>query len=194
GGAGEGYGGTGADAGPDLRLARALAFRAGVEAVTRAPARLADGHGPLLLHLLLAGVLGAEPDARSGRLGLSPFLPPHWTRFRVAGIRVGDAVLALEFERSGGHVCWTLRPEAGSVPVMVVFRPWQPLAHVRAIRVDGREAALDVTGAALAAPPEGPGGGWSRVSVQLPVDAPRVLEVEGDAPPPSTDRPPPPRL
>ena len=103
---------------------------------------------------------------------LSPLLPPNWTRLTVSGIRCGEGALGVSYERDGGLVRWTLRPELGSVPLMTVFEPWQPLVGVRAVTVDGAPAELDRVSE----------GGWTRIAVQIPVDGVRVVEVEGEAP------------
>lgn len=154
------------------RLQEALAVREGLGAVARAPLAGALAGSPLLVLALVEGVMGAIPDATLGRLTLSPLLPPNWTRLNVSGIRCGEGALAVGYEREGGLVRWTLRPELGSVPLMVVFEPWQPVREVRAVAVDGTPAELDRLGE----------GGWTRVALQLPVDGVRVVEVEGEAP------------
>jgi len=119
----------------------------------------------------MSGVLGAVPDAAYGRLTLSPLLPAHWTRFTARGVRAGEGALEVAYDRDGEYVRWTLRPLEGSVPLMVVFEPWQPLSRLRSVRVDGAPAELDVLEQE----------GWSRVKVQLPADAVRVLELQGES-------------
>lgn len=156
---------------PD-RLQEALAVREGLGAVARAPVAGTLSGSPLLALALVEGVMGAIPDATFGRVTLSPLLPPNWTRLTVSGIRCGEGALGVSYERDGGLVRWTLRPELGSVPLMTVFEPWQPLVGVRAVTVDGAPAELDRVSE----------GGWTRIAVQIPVDGVRVVEVEGEAP------------
>lgn len=158
-------------AGVRTRLGEALHLRTGLGSVARAPHLAAQGWGGALLWELVSGILGAVPDAAYGRLTLSPLLPPNWTRFVARGVRAGEGALEMAYDRSGGHVAWTLRPLEGSVPLMVVFEPWQPLSQVRAVRVDGAPAELELLEE----------DGWTRVKVQLPADSVRVLEVEGEA-------------
>ncbi|HSG48681.1 MAG TPA: hypothetical protein VLA43_12750, partial [Longimicrobiales bacterium] len=153
----------------DLRLREALEVREVLGAVAGAPHLLGTGMGAVVLQGLVAGMLGASPDAGYGRLTLSPLLPPGWRRFRVGGIRTGEGALGLDYRRDGGVVRWTLRPQEGSVPLMVVFEPWQPVTGIGALRVDGAPAELDVTEE----------GGWSRVRIQIPADGTRVVELEG---------------
>ena len=121
---------------------------------------------------LVEGMLGARPDATFARLGLSPALPPAWTRFNVRGIRAGEGMVGLDYERDGARATWTLLPHDGSVPLTAVFTPWLPWAGVEAIRVDDQPAELDVEAH----------GAWSRLKIQLPVDGPHTVEVEGVGP------------
>lgn len=114
------------------------------------------------------GLLGAAPDAPSHRIRIAPALPGHLTGFSFRGIRVGDVRLALEYRREGTVHRFTLEPTDGRVPAMVVLEPSVPTPRVGAVRVDGAPAPLDVTSR----------GGRSVVRVQLPLDAPRCLEIE----------------
>jgi hypothetical protein len=122
-----------------------------------------------VLHLVL-GVLGAEADAPYGRVTLSPLLPPRWTTFRLEGLRVGEGVIDLSYQRTGASAEWRLGPRTGSVPLTMVFQPWFPLGRLRAIRVDGEPVDVDTEEAS----------GWTRIAVQLPLDATRSVEVEGE--------------
>lgn len=152
------------------RLAEALGVREGLEGAFQDPGMHTRAVAPFLAGGLVHGVMGAVPDATYGRLTLSPLLPPHWTRFRARGIRCGEGELEMAFRREGPHVRWTLRPGQGSVPLMVIFEPWQPLQRLRSLRVDGEDAELDVDGQEE----------WSRVRLQLPVDRERVVEAYGE--------------
>ena len=121
------------------------------------PRSLGEGTAVLaILHLVL-GVLGAEADALYGRITLSPLLSPRWTTFRLEGLRVGEGVI-------------DLRPRTGSVPVTMVFQPWFPLGRLRTVRVDGEPVDVDTER----------DSGWARIAVQLPLDATRSVEVEGE--------------
>lgn len=155
---------------PELRVAEALSAREGLGRMEGAPHLLASGVGALALLGVVHGILGVDPDAPFGRVGLSPLLPPHWTRFRAEGLRVGDASLGLDYLREGTRVRWTLTPREGSVPVMAVFQPWLPLQGIGAVQVDGEPAQVEVQEA---------GPAWARISLQLPVDRVRTVEVEG---------------
>jgi len=121
----------------------------------------------VLLSALGTGLLGAAPDAPSGRLVLSPRLPSHLRAFRAEGIRVGDVRLTMDFRQEGRTLRYALEPTAGRTPAMIVLEP-TVAGFVDAIRVDGNPAGLDVV----------PVGNAARVQVQLPLDLPRVLEID----------------
>ena len=146
--------------------------RAGLGAVATNPTVLGEGTGADAVLALVEGALGARPDATFARLGLSPCLPPSWTRFRARGLRVGDGSLELEWRLDAGGGTWTLRPREGSVPLTAVFEPWLPWAGLGGVRVDGSPAELDLEAR----------GDWCRIRLQLPVDGPHTLEVEGVGP------------
>lgn len=120
-----------------------------------------------LLSALGTGLLGATPDAPSGRLKLAPRLPAHVRAFRADEIRVGDVRLTLDFRREGRTRRYALEPTAGRTPAMVVLEPTVQ-GTVEGIRVDGHPAELDVV----------PVGDSATVRVQLPLDVPRVLEID----------------
>jgi len=126
--------------------------------------------GSVTAELLLAlthGLLGIAPDAPVGRLHLAPRLPSHLTRFAARGIRVGDTTISLEFERTGSTLRYTLVPEYAPVPPLVVFAP-TVCGEVTSVSVDGQPADLEVT----------THRGLTTISLQLPVDGRRVVEVE----------------
>lgn len=128
--------------------------------------REAPGTG-LLLAGLVHGLLRWEPDAPVGRARLAPLLPAHLTRFRVEGLRVGEATLSLTFDRDGGVGRYRLEPTGGRSPATLVFEPVVE-RRLLAARVDGEAVELD--------PRPGPGG-WI-VPLQIPLDAPRTVELE----------------
>ena len=96
-------------------------------------------------------------------------MPAHWTAFTARGIRAGEGGLDLDFRRTGRAVRWTLSPVAGSVPLMLVFQPWQPVGGLPEVRVDGADAEVEVRGT----------GKWRRIALQLPLDGVRTVEVYG---------------
>ena len=133
---------------------------------------LAEGSGVLAALELVKGMMGAVPDATFSRLALSPLLPPSWTAFRIRGLRTGEGILQLDYEREGDRALWTLVPREGSVPLTAIFRPWLPWSRITSVRVDDQEAALDVEAV----------DGWSRLQVQIPVDGEHTVEVVGEGP------------
>jgi hypothetical protein len=118
---------------------------------------------------LLFGLLGASADAPVGRLRLAPRLPRAWTTFEVTGIQMGDAQIALVYQRSGSEHRFRIRQDGGRVPVMLVFEPEVPEREVEKSLVDGGEAGLSHRSAR----------GRSSVRVQLPLDGEREIKVIG---------------
>jgi hypothetical protein len=123
----------------------------------------------LLAAALLFGVLGAAADAPAGRVRLAPRFPAAWRDFSVAGIRVGDARLRLDYRRSGREHTFAVAQSEGRIPLMLVFEPEVAERRLSAVRVDGRAAALEVS----------TWGGRARAAVQLPLDGPRVVTLVG---------------
>jgi hypothetical protein len=122
----------------------------------------------VVLAALVYGLLGLHADAPAGRIGVAPRLPGHVGAFGVRGIPVGDARLRLDYARSGDTHRFELSLSQGREPPMAILAPTLPCRHIAAVRVDGRPAELDVV----------PHGEGVRVLAQLPVDGPRVLEVD----------------
>jgi len=136
------------------------------------PTILGEGAGIAAVLELVEGMMGAVPDATFSRLALSPLLPPTWTAFRLRGIRTGEGILQLDYERDEDRALWTLVPREGSVPLTAIFKPWLPWSRIVSVRIDEQEAALDVEEV----------GGWSRLQVQIPVDGEHTVEVVGEGP------------
>jgi hypothetical protein len=120
-----------------------------------------------LLLALTHGLLGIAADAPVGRLHLAPRLPSHLTQFTAGGIRLGATRIRMDFERIGPTARFSLEPERAAVPPLVVF---EPTVHgrIKALRVDGEVADLSHTARA----------GLTTLSLQLPLDGRRVLEVD----------------
>ncbi|HKJ03319.1 MAG TPA: hypothetical protein VJ997_12720, partial [Longimicrobiales bacterium] len=148
-------------------LGEGLAGSAGSRGSWAPPARGAAS----VLATFAFGLLGLEPDAPSGRIRIAPALPAHVRDFRVQGIRVGDARLELSYRREERVHRFRLDATDGRVPPMVVLEPSLPLRALGAVRVDG--APADLTSQR-----HGPGRARTRLSVQIPVDGPRLLEIE----------------
>jgi len=145
-------------------LARGLAGAWGARGRWDPPGR----GGASVLATLAFGLLGLEPDAPSGRIRVAPALPVHLRDFRVRGIRVGGARLELAYGREGPVHRFHLNALDGRVPPMVILEPSLAMTAVGAVRVDGAPAEL--TGS--------PAGARTRFRVQIPVDGPRLLEIE----------------
>jgi hypothetical protein len=123
-----------------------------------------------LLLTLVHGMLGLVVDAPVGRIRLAPRLPGHLRTFGVRGLAVGTARLRLDYESSGRVRRFTVSPEEASVPPLLILEP-TIRGRARSARIDGKPADLDVHAV----------GDFSVVPVQLPVEGPRVLEVEVEA-------------
>ena len=94
--------------------------------------------------VLLEGLLGARADAHCGRLRLAPRFPKHWLRFKVRGIQIGDATVAMIYERVGGQQRFRFVQRSGRVPLILLFEPLLTVqSDVRAY-VDGRPAQLEL--------------------------------------------------
>ena len=126
----------------------------------------ADETAELIL-ALTQGLLGLTPDAPVGRLRLAPRFPNHVKRFTVGGIALGDSVVRLEYVRNATRLRYTVIPERASVPPLIILEPTLPTG-ITAARVDGEPADLVQT----------PVAGLVMVSVQLPLDASRTLELD----------------
>jgi len=116
---------------------------------------------------ILHGLLGWDPDAPVGRLGLSPSFPGHLTAFAVHGLPVGDARVSMEYRREGSEHTYAFEPTQGRVPPTLVVEPRVVAEAVAAVYVDGQPAALNVARARDRA----------TVSVQIPLDGPRTLRL-----------------
>lgn len=127
---------------------------------------------PGVTGLLLAGMahgwLGIRPDAPVGRLRLTPRMPAHITRFHVSGIPVGDARIALGYERIGEVHRFDLEVERGRVPPLVAFEPTLQNG-VERVRVDEAVADPEIIRS----------GRSTTVRLQTPLDAKRRIEVDG---------------
>lgn len=120
-----------------------------------------------LILCLAEGLLGIVPDAPTGRIRIAPRLPSHLESFGVGGIRVGDATLGVSYERVASRHRFELEPDTASVPPLAVFEPAVP-GSIRTVWIDDAPAALD----------SHPEGIRSIVSVQLPLDGTRRIEIE----------------
>lgn len=119
-----------------------------------------------LVPLLVAGVLGCDPDAERGRLRLRLHVPEAWPAWGVDRLRIGDAAIELRVERDAGNVEITADQVSGPLPLTLILEPTVH-APVAAALVDGRPAELALRPLAdrVVAP------------VQLVLDAPRQLTL-----------------
>jgi len=118
--------------------------------------------------VLVYRLLGVRPDAVRNRLVLRPELPATWDRFEVRGLRMGEASVALAYERAGGAHAVRLDQEEGAVPVRVIFEPALPGRRLLAASVDSQPAELDAR----------PFRGRVRVPLQVVLDHERSIELD----------------
>jgi hypothetical protein len=89
-----------------------------------------------LVSATVHGLLGLETDPAHHRVQFAPRFPAEWTRVRIEQVRVGDALLALEWRRSGGQI--SLQVENQGEPVRMEYAPGLPLgATLQSARLGG---------------------------------------------------------
>ncbi|HEX7048672.1 MAG TPA: hypothetical protein VF188_00550 [Longimicrobiales bacterium] len=115
---------------------------------------------------LIHGMLGAEPDAVRGRLQLSTWIPADWDRLEVLRLRMGDAAVALRYDRDGARHTFRIEQHSGAIPIRLILEAALPGRRLLAARVEGTEAELDPV----------PAGERLRIPVQLALDHERTLE------------------
>lgn len=134
-------------------------------------------HAARILRAAVEGFLGAEPDAVFGRIRLGPALPEISSGGRVelhlAGLRVGDAQLALDCRIEAGRGTFRAEQTGGRVPLNAVFEPLLPFRAVRGVHLREDEDRADVT-----LHPEGEG---TRLGLKFPLDPEARIDVDGSA-------------
>ncbi len=92
----------------------------------------------MVLEPLLEGLLGFEPDATTGHVGLTPHLPPHLETFRVRALRVGGRRFDFEATRTPGRLEIRLRLLEGA-PLRVRLDPgFGPGTSFGRVCIDGK--------------------------------------------------------
>jgi hypothetical protein len=117
---------------------------------------------------LLFGVLGAKAEATAGRLHLAPHIPPQCSKFSVANIRVGTALVHMTYEREGRGHTFSVEQSEGATPINLVLKPGILTGSTVEASVDGVAADLDWN-------EESAGLGW--VQAQLPLDTTHTLTL-----------------
>lgn len=145
---------------------------------SRAPPPSDDGSVPThvaqaraVLHVL-HGLLGLRPDAPYARVGMAPHCPTGWSGYRLEGLRVGNGEMAFRYRGPGPHRFQT-EQTWGVTPLSVVLEAWLPVPPDAAVALDGEPAE----------PTREPEAGGTRFRLQLPLEAPRTLEISSDSPP-----------
>lgn len=99
-----------------------------------------------VLHPALSGMVGMEADAPQNRLGLKPRFPLHWDHASVKNIRVGGAVIDLEFRRENNLTTYQFRLPEGKA-ITVDLQPEIPEGmEITAIEIDGKSQPLSQRG------------------------------------------------
>ncbi|MCA9736910.1 MAG: hypothetical protein KC645_04745, partial [Gemmatimonadetes bacterium] len=132
------------------------------------PAHVAQARA--LLHVLHA-LLGLRPDAPYARVGLAPRCPTGWSGYRLEGLRVGNGEMAFRYRGPGPHRFET-EQTWGVTPLSVVLEAWLPVPPDAVVVLDGQPAE----------PTREPEPGGTRFRLQLPLEAPRTLEISPGTP------------
>lgn len=99
-----------------------------------------------VLHPALSGMAGIEADAPRNRLGLKPRFPLHWDRAAVKNIRVGGAVIDLEFRREKNLTTYQLALREGRA-ISIDLQPEIPEGmEITAIEIAGQSQPLSQRG------------------------------------------------
>lgn len=99
-----------------------------------------------VLHPALSGMAGIEADAPRNRLGLKPRFPLHWDRAAVKNIRVGGAVIDLEFRREKNLTTYQLALREGRA-ISIDLQPEIPEGmEITAIEIAGKSQPLSQRG------------------------------------------------
>jgi hypothetical protein len=102
------------------------------------------GSVPPVLTSLLYGMLGLEPDAARQRIRLSPWIPDDWTFFDVDDLRFGENRVTLRYHRNESAHTFALIPQAGTIPLRLIFEPSLEVQSITRVAVDGQNAVLDL--------------------------------------------------
>jgi hypothetical protein len=92
---------------------------------------------------LLRGLLGLGADAPSGMFTFAPRLPADWNRVSIENIRIGDAVLNIEYKREPTKITATVESRAKK-PLRLTFAPvFGPGTGIGAIAVNGKTDGIE---------------------------------------------------
>ncbi|MEZ4417104.1 MAG: hypothetical protein R3E10_15230 [Gemmatimonadota bacterium] len=111
--------------------------------------------------------VGIRPDAPYARVGVAPHCPPDWNAFALEHLRVGTSEMRVRYRRTDRSHRFDCEQTWGVVPLTVVLEPWLPVPTTAAAHVDGSPGE----------PAREPEGGGSRIRLQMPLEAPRSLEI-----------------
>lgn len=90
---------------------------------------------------VIEGMLGFCPDAMTSSLTLAPRIPLMWNTLTVSGLKVGNASVDMEMQKSSGVVTYALH---SSKALSVRMKPSFGIGTtVRYVKVDGKEVAFD---------------------------------------------------
>lgn len=99
----------------------------------------------MVLLPIIEGMLGLRPDAPNGRLSVSPRFPVHWPRAEVKNIRMGKALLDLNWTKEAGQTTIQLkRTDADGPAISLSLNPSLPLgSQISKLTLNGEEHAFD---------------------------------------------------
>jgi hypothetical protein len=119
---------------------------------------------------LIRGLLGLDVDVPGRTVRFAPAFPADWDRVRLENLRVGESVIALEFERERGKVRARIASDPGS-GLSLVFAPALGAGTtVRGALVNGRAAEVTLESS--------PGAPAVRSGAACPLSGTDVVEIE----------------
>lgn len=91
-----------------------------------------------IMHPVLAGMVGWQPQAPENRVDIRPRFPRHWDEVAVRNLAVGDRRLAMTLERSANQTRFTFSRTGGGPLAIRLWPEIPPGMVVRSITVDDR--------------------------------------------------------
>jgi glycogen debranching enzyme len=98
----------------------------------------------MVVNPLLSGLLGLQADATSCQLGFAPHIPADWSSFSVNHVRIGAAILNLNYHRTPDNIQMEVL-STGTGPCSLQFSPALSLrARLIRVRLNGRPLPFHV--------------------------------------------------
>jgi hypothetical protein len=100
----------------------------------------------MILLPIIEGMLGLRPDAPNHRLSLSPRFPIHWPSAEVQNIRMGDALLDMNWDKEVGQTTIVLkRTDIEGPAIDLALHPAIPLgSQITSVRLNEKDHSFDL--------------------------------------------------